>query len=345
MKRYLYILLLLPLMVSCERAIPYNGEYQDPKLVVQACVGAGDDAVVCYVNRSYFFLDTKPRRPEPLEGVTVALQTSSGAVQVVKDSVADNLHYLLLNRPVAPGETVQLSASHSEFGTATAQETLLPAFVPTVEKCVIDTAQRQCYLTLCLPEYDYPQTLVYINARQYYTHTLIRAIYNKEDMTFLRWDTVVNLLTQPSLYSRDNIFALESNETLQGYYVASLSKTRPGLQLRANYTPGRKIDFFRNVAHLGTVTAPNGSSYTYRLDSIVVSFELHGETYQMYKKSMQDYLGVGDEETNDFDLGAEVYGMMGMEERVAVYGNVDNGFGILTSKTKNSIVITDYTIQ
>ena len=66
MKRLLYILpLLFAALVSCEREIPYNGEYEDPKLVIQTSLCAGEDNFICYVNRSYFFLEqTNPNDKE-----------------------------------------------------------------------------------------------------------------------------------------------------------------------------------------------------------------------------------------------------------------------------------------
>ena len=78
MKRLLSILpILLLVLISCERPITYHGEYDDPKLVVQAILYAGEDSIDCFVDRSYFFLDQKPNTKEPLPNVTVQIESAS----------------------------------------------------------------------------------------------------------------------------------------------------------------------------------------------------------------------------------------------------------------------------
>ena len=59
MKRCLYLLLTIAVLTSCEQEIPYNGEYQDPKLVLQLReeLQEGQYYVGCLISRSAFFLD------------------------------------------------------------------------------------------------------------------------------------------------------------------------------------------------------------------------------------------------------------------------------------------------
>ncbi len=343
MKRNIYILIGILTLAACEREIPYNGEYQDPKLVIQSCMCTGQDTITCFVNRSYFFLDNKPSKPVTLDEVTLDLWTSSGKATVLEDKVSDNIHQLVLSQPLRAGDTVRLSAMHPDFGTATAEEILMPAFVPEVKSCVVDTAGKQLYLTLEMPDYAFPQALVYMNADVWYTRIYIRPVYDS-DQTVLRWDTVVTNPRTTILWSKDNIFALEDNSRAEKGYYGTSSPKHPGLLLRANYPSGKQIEFFEIIT-IGTWTYPNGVTKTVHLDSIVLHMEIHGETYQMYHKSMDAYTGTKKEQSTEMDIGAELSEMIGVEESVAIYGNVQNGFGVLTSKTKNNILINDYTIQ
>lgn len=344
MKRYIYILIGILTLAACEREIPYNGEYQDPKLVIQSCMCTGQDTITCFVNRSYFFLDNKPSKPVTLNGVTLDLWTSSGKATVLEDKVSDNIHKLVLSQPLRAGDTVRLSAMHPDFGTATAEEILMPAFVPEVKSCVVDTAGKQLYLTLEMPDYAFPQALVYINAYTYYTRIKIYPVYNS-DHTILRWDTILAHPQTTILWSKDNIFALEDNTRTEKGYTGTSGPKYP-LLLRANYPLGKQIEFYETlIDNIGTRTYPNGGTHTVHLDSIVLHMEIHGETYQMYHKSMDAYTGTKKEQSTEMDIGAELSEMIGVEESVAIYGNVQNGFGILTSKTRNSILINDYTIQ
>ena len=42
---------------ACERPIEYTGKITEPKLVLQAEMGEGDDTIKAYVSRSRFFLN------------------------------------------------------------------------------------------------------------------------------------------------------------------------------------------------------------------------------------------------------------------------------------------------
>ena len=64
-------------------------------------------------------------------------------------------------------------------------------------------------------------------------------------------------------------------------------------------------------------------------------------SFDTYMKSMRAYMGYSDEPYDDMDLGAILSDMIGMEEPIPVYTNIENGFGLVASKSRDVITITD----
>ena len=52
---------------------------------------------------------------------------------------------------------------------------------------------------------------------------------------------------------------------------------------------------------------------------------------------MAAYWGMNDDYYNEMDLGAILSDLIGMEEPVAVYSNVEGGYGIVSSVTRYTI--------
>ena len=80
---------------------------------------------------------------------------------------------------------------------------------------------------------------------------------------------------------------------------------------------------------------------TYTVDTCVCTFSVTGQTFDTYMKSMRAYMGYTDESYDDMDLGVIFGDLFGMEEPVPVYTNVENGFGLVASKSRDVITITD----
>ena len=250
MKRYLsYILFLLTLLTACEHKIPYNGEYQDPKLVVQAIACAGEDTLSCFVARSYFFLDSKPSKPEVLDNLTISLVGTSGEYTIVRGSTVERTHHLKLSRKIQAGDTLHLSVSHPLYGTAEATEIAMPDFEPqllsyTVEPSTVQISNHT--ITMQLPDYPSRETVVGIAGRLYLTSTQIQPIYDNTTTpaTVIGWDTIVSKMERNPVCSFDPIFSYPGNRYSKeiGYYYGGQSKGL--LFMPTNYPSGKQLQVY-----------------------------------------------------------------------------------------------------
>lgn len=345
MKRCLsYILFLLLLLTACEHKIPYDGEYQDAKLVVQAIACAGEDSLTCFVGRSYFFLDSRPATPEVLEGLTFSLVGTSGEYAIVRDSAVERLHYLKLARKVQAGDTLRLSVTHPQFGTAEAEEILMPDFEPkvlsyTVEPNTEYSGINKHTMTLQLPDYPFRETVVGIAGRLYFTATRIQPVYDMSTTpaSVIRWDTIVTKREQSTVMSFDPVFANMGNlyAKQNGYYPGEQSK---GFLLMPTYYPmGKQVQIY--MLGYADLDYNNGGSLHYQTDSLVLTFETKSEAYYLYQSSMLAYLGLNSGYGDDVDLGAVFSDMIGTEEEAPIYNNVENGFGVFISKTRTKLIL------
>lgn len=334
MKRWIYIVL-LPLFVACETEIAYSGKETNPALVIEALPIAGVDTLVCYVNRSHFIVDASKSSPEELKNVSIDLSVSSGTCHIVSESVKGFLHYLKLSNPLPAGDTLRISVSHPDFPTVTAEEFILPKLEPTIETIVKDTDQNgrmEYRLSVALPDYPYADILVGIHSTAYLTNTCIGPHYDKEKQAVVGMDTTVRKLEyKVGIYSKDELFALSENRYIL-YYAAHYSTTDGYLFFRTGYPAGRKTQFTLNTGAKSKVESKD-IMMTWVVDSMVVDLEVRSETYNLYRRSMQEYI----EQRNEFSYAAG----MSLEEPLLVYNNVESGYGILASQTHTKIVIKD----
>ena len=323
-------------MMACEREIPYIGEYQDPKLVVQAGVCAGYNTLTCFIGRSYFFLDRQPMTAEVLDSLNITLNGTRGVYPIVKDSIAGRLHFLTLSRPIEAGDTLQLTVDHPRFGTAHAQEIVPPDFIPTsiaYEEQELTTKTRMHVVTMRLP--DYPiNTTVGIAGTLYMTVTNIYQQLDTLTHTYYVWDTVIHPSTSTVLLSFDPIFANSSNQYSEEEGYRS-NGSGGALYFYSDYPSDRQLQvYMRSIADR---TYSNGSSRTVRTDSLILEFGMASDTYVLYYASMRAYMGYQDNKDAGMDIGTLFTDMIGTEEPISIYSNVENGFGILMSKTKTRI--------
>jgi hypothetical protein len=338
MRRHLiYNIVCLLLLTACEHEIPYNGEYQDGKLLVEAYTCAGVDSLVCCIGRTYFILDDKPFKPEVLDGLDIALEGTSGTYKVISDSTAGRTHYMKLSRPVQGGDELKLTVSHPQFGTAVAKEKAMPDFVPvsfSYERKVTTQGWDNHIVKMQLPGYPL-ETVIGLSAMLYMTQTVIRAVYDQEH-TQTGWDTIVRPLVYTGpLFSYDPLFANLENSYLegQGYYASS---QKGGLLfMRADYPAGKQIEVYM---HTMADKYYQTGQVTYQVDSFLLGFEMKSEAYYLYQASMENYLKAHRENDGEADRG-ELFSSIGMEETVSVYSNVENGYGAFISKTKTQIRI------
>ena len=340
MCRKIYIFLFALCLIACEREIPYNGEYQNAKMVIHAVVNSGEDSLTCYIGRSYFFLDTKPRNPEVLDSLAITLNGTSGNYAIIRDSVAGTEHHLRLARPIEAGDTLRLQVTHPTFGTATAQEVLPPDFIPQVVETVwekgTDPRDNNYRIRLRLPDYPLDDKIVQMKGTTYLTSTTIRPIFDK-DRVFVRWDTLVTPREATLMFTTDEMFALYNRYSQERRGYSSLA-----LSFATDYPSGKEFE----------LTFTLGASYekwwgeepyryyqTYTLDSCYMTFDLTSNAYDLYYNSMVAYMGLNESTQREFDLGQIFTEMLGQEEPMPVYCNIENGFGILASKTRTKIKI------
>ncbi|MBO4518630.1 MAG: DUF4249 family protein [Paludibacteraceae bacterium] len=346
MKHYLsYILFVLTLLTACEHKIPYNGEYQDPQMVVQAIACAGEDTLTCFVGRSYFFLDSKPAKPEVLDNLTISLMGTSGEYTIVRDSTVERLHHLKLSRKIQAGDTLHLSVSHPTYGTAEAEEILMPDFEPqvlsyTVEPSTVHGGISNHTITMQLPDYPFRETVVGIAGRLYLTETRIQPVYDytTTPYTVVGWDTVVSKMERFPICSFDPVFAYPGNRYSKenGYYYGGQSKGL--LFMPTDYPSGKQLQIY--MMGFTDRNYDNGSSIHYHTDSLVLTFEMKSDAYYLYQSSMEAYLGLNNS-YDDADLGAVLSDMIGTEEEAPIYNNMTNGFGAFISKTRSKLIIKE----
>ena len=340
MCRKIYIFLFALCVIACEREIPYNGEYQNAKMVIHAVVNSGEDSLTCYIGRSYFFLDTKPRNPEVLDSLTITLNGTSGNYAIIRDSVAGIEHHLRLARPIEAGDTLRLQVTHPTFGTATAQEVVPPDYVPQVVETVwekgTETRDNNYRIRLRLPDYPLDDKIVQMKGTTYLTSTTIRPIFDK-DRVFVRWDTLVSSRQTNVMFTTDEMFALYNkySQERRGYLSFALS-------FATDYPSGKEFELtFTLVAPYEKWWGEEPYRYyqTYTLDSCNMTFDLTSDAYDLYYNSMVAYMGLNESTQREFDLGQIFTEMLGQEEPMPVYCNIENGFGILASKTRTKIKI------
>lgn len=109
---------------ACTKDIPYKGSGSNPVLAIN-CMAKVGEPVDVYVGRSRFFLDTWSGSNK-LDDATVTVSINSVSQTPVYDY--DRECYMDSRIP-APGDTITVTATHSDFGTATATE-IVP--VPSV---------------------------------------------------------------------------------------------------------------------------------------------------------------------------------------------------------------------
>lgn len=346
MKRLLYILpILFAALVSCEREIPYNGEYEDPKLVIQTSLCAGTDNFTCYVDRSYFFLEqTNPNdKEETIENPTFDIQSALNKSLKIVSRVQDgNKHTLYLSHPLQANDTVRLVVSHPTYGTATAKEVLMPAFEPTLKTSVWEPKKKQCRFVFDFPtQYERPDLVLYMKV---FLHLTVRIVLIEErNDTILSCDTIGYKTKVEGLASANKVFDTERNtlnEQSQMYdgkvlYFNNAYLSSKGVEIYTDEILHAYDDTITGTAKDSTIITRYS---TYMLDSCVFYFEAQSPTKTIFNNSMAAYRGMNDDYYDEMDLGAILSDMIGMEEPVAVYSNVEGGYGIVSSVTRHTVI-------
>lgn len=321
MKRYIYLFGLLLLFSACERTIAYKGEKSAPKLVLQAEMGEGDRTIACYVCRSYFFLDNQKsvypyREIDTLKNVTLAVEADNEPVAITSETVEGNIHYLSLPFALQAGQTVHIRASHPDFGTVEAEDIIMPAPSAEVLTMKADSVNRVYKLRLRLHEYPLKDAVMGLRA-------LLHASYKDDSDT--------SEYNYTAIRSSDDLFAFLKNS----YSTEHGFNSNGDLFFPSDYAAEREVEITMPGYELFNTGNRTGRHITF--DSLEVTVSALTEDALLYYRSMATYLGWANED--DTDLGAMIYGMIGLEEPMPVYSNVTGGYGIVAGKSKQTTVV------
>ena len=340
MKRtFLYILTLLFVFCSCERRIEYDGEITEPKLVLQAEVSEGDTIVKAYVSHSRFFTDLQNdygglyysdnRMPD----ATVEIQRGEQGWQkmdtcsvMTKSKRLEKFFTIHLDSALQAGETIRIRASHPDYDTITAEQTIVHKpwcqmmdYNDQKNTLLRNSSMNYIDLPLLLQNYPYEDATLGVGVT-----CALHITYKNGPRTDHRYETV------SYIWSYDQLFANAAN--------TSTGKTSIGSRFELFFQPG-----YQN-AYLVNIEIPH-STFTYltdvqildvTIDSMTVRFNAHSNASYLYRRSM--YMSFGDYSDDDFDLGAEMGEIFGEEEDVQIFSNVENGYGIFAACSRYKIV-------
>lgn len=349
MKRFLYsLVILLSVLTACERPISYHGEYEEPKLVVQALLNAGADSIVCIVERSYFFLESMNNNSNTLDNVTIDIaSTFIDSLQVLRDVTNGNEHKLYLSHPLQANDTIRLIISHPELGIATAKEWITPKFEAEIKSAIWDSQHNQCRFVFDFPDaHSMPELQILMQCTTYITETRIVTKKNFNGK-LISCDTIHNTHTYVQMIqSKNKIFNTVDNTYEEGMFCGRT------LSFNTDYLSAKNIEIILPIELQNDTTTIKLSSgatetryYTYTMDSCMFTFEAQSPNSILYMKSMRAYMGLNNDNNDAMDIGALFSDMLGIEEPVAVYSNIENGYGIVLSRTTHNILIKDLTLQ
>lgn len=315
MKRTIYIVfVILVVLTSCERQITYNGEVTEPKLVIQTEMQAGRKEINCSVSHSAFFLDQpKSHLWIPSKGLILMVERENGETVTMVDTFLHkpNDRFLVrLATPLQAGERVFIQASHPDYPTAFAADTIVPMPEFTISECVWDSVKKVCRVSLRFGDNaDFHGILgikglfVYKEKRQ-----------GNQNYGEYRSKRIVSM---------DNIFLGLGNSfsSEEGY------NTFGELFCMADNARNKEV----KVALPPTVHVIGGR-VKFQPDSVQITVLAHSTVSYLFKKSLYSYFdATGVDEANVGEFFSDI---IGTEEVVQLYSNVENGYGVVAGTTQ-----------
>ncbi|MBO4250279.1 MAG: DUF4249 family protein [Paludibacteraceae bacterium] len=334
MKRILfYILGLILLCTSCEREITYTGEITNPKLVMQAEVGEGDTIIKAYVSRSRFFLDdpvyygnTDYTMPEAL----TEMKRGEQEWKAMSWSAEKKAFVIELDSALQAGETIQLRASHPKYEPITASQTVvrkpwLQVWEFNGMKGTLwrNKFRKRIEVGLILQNY-YPidgSVLLGVSAECKYT-----VIFQNGKRTERYSATTTRIL------SSDELFATVENPytASEGFNSRFELFFAPGYQNATSVTIEIPYDYY----------APQGGEeQSVTIQELKIRFNAHNRDSYLYWQSM--YKMFGEDTSDEYDLGAALDDMVGTEENVQIYSNIEGGYGIFAACSRYEVLWKD----
>lgn len=326
----IYIFLSVLLLTACERRISYVGDIDKPKLVMQAEVGEGDTIVKCFVSRSRFFLDDQSYNTDKYLMPDAVTQMKRGEQdwQTMTYSKQDKAFIIHLNQPLKAKETISLRAAHPDYDTIFAEQTVVhqPLCWVWFFNQIPNTFWKNKYqhyveLELLLQNYNNPLITMGVNVKCSFTLT-----HKENNRTTITHETTTKLFGIDELFaSADNVYA--ENEGFNSRYELFFATGYENAKFLSVHIP---YSYTWNDKEENTEV---------KIDELEISFNAHSKDSYLYRKSM--YTARHDGISENFDLGTEVNDMIGIEEDVQIYSNVQNGYGIFAACSRYKIALTD----
>lgn len=320
MKRTIYIVfLILVVLTSCERQITYNGVVTDPKLVIQAEMHAGAKEIVCSVSRSAFFLD-QPKSYVwiPSKGLILLVERENGEKVTMDDNQlngSNDRFFVRLATPLEAGERVYIQASHPDYPTAFGADTIVPMPEFTITECVWDSVRKSCRVRLRFGDNTDFHGIMGIKGLFYYLEkrqgrSNYSTYYSKR------------------IVSMDNVFLGLGNSfsSEEGY------NTSGELFCMADNARNKEVEVM-----LPATVQVAAKGVTLQPESVQITVLAHSTASYLYKKSLYSYFdATGVDEANVGEFFSDI---IGTEENVQLYNNVENGYGIVAGVTTKTQTI------
>lgn len=312
MKRAIYYILLVFVLAACEREIPYTGEYEDPKLVMEVGLEGGSNRIYGSVTQSVFFLDASYNKQDRwLTDVTLTVQRDGGEKRTYTQwdtaCIMQNYSFSIrLDEPLHAGEEVRVWVSHPDFQTAEGADKVVTPPAVTCEECVWDSVRKECRIQLKFDEDLACDGILGIQGE-------FRFWIASETATGYEY-------TSHWITSFDRCFAVLGNSYSTNY---GFNSEYYDLYCRPEDVKGRVVEIV-----LPAETA--GSLKVKKVYEATVEITNYSDAAYRYRQSLMDYFGVRGAE--DMDLGSYFAAMFGVEETVQIYNNVANGLGVVYSK-------------
>ena len=324
MKRAIYIVLAwMAVLTACEREIPYKGEYQDPKLVIQTELSEGGKTVDCIVTRSAFFLDRPTGGPiwYPSEGVVFTVERENGEKISMSDSVLttnNHVFHVPLATPLQAGETVTVRASHPDYPEAYGSDGIVPMPEVEVVSCVWDSTYDRCRVRLKFGENAAFDGVMGVKAKMDY------------NMVIRRNGTITNVPYYSSyIVSTDIAFMGMDNANSSEEGFNSFSE----LFFKSTDVRNKEVEFFIQATYRSK--PPSQIAKPLEADISIIS---HSSDSYLYWRSIYKYFRASG--NSDYDFSSMVSDMFGVEEVVQIYSNVHDGYGAVLGTSKKSITFT-----
>ena len=300
------------MLIACDREIPYNGEYQNPQLAIEAHLEEGSSAITGTLIHSTFFAENvRAKRDRWLDGdVTFVVQRDNGEEMAYSSESDEGVVFqgyefsIPLVEPLRIGEKVRVKASHQGY--------------PSVEGSDIIVARPQ---VSCIE--------AVLDSANYLYHFILQFGENANITGMIGISGVFNYWTRPekeNAYHQSTSFITSDNSCFAG--------TENAYSTDWGFNSWRdlfcSIENLRNkeveiVMPLNRMTKVNYDL----MEDITLKVTCYSEDSYRYRRSLLAYYGMSGESDNTYELDSFFGGIFGVEETVQVYSNVENGIGIV----------------